>query len=216
MLLSDTTLNHSAGKTSFENMRTVDNVLHDTYKETCRALGLLKDDVLWYLVMEDAKQQKLPSQMRELFVILMIFSDVNDAKSLFEAFSESMAEDFDHQVRTIEDVNPQLQHWMLLVDIKERLESTGNGMLFQRIGEVTEEMLLAVATANRQYNLHGEFREIREELAYDKEEMEDALFTAMNGEGPEQNGKFTPSQEEAFKSITDAIEGKSQKKTILH
>ena len=86
MLLSDTTLNHSAGKTSFEDMRTVDNVTYDTYKETCRTIGLLKDDELWNLVMEDAKQQKLPGQMRELFVILMVFSDVSDPKTLLDAF----------------------------------------------------------------------------------------------------------------------------------
>lgn len=54
MLLSDNILNRSAGKTLFEDMRTVDSVLHDSYKETCRALGLLKDGELWHLVMEDA------------------------------------------------------------------------------------------------------------------------------------------------------------------
>ena len=42
MLLSDTTLNHSAGKKSFADLRTVDNVQYATYKETCRALGMLR------------------------------------------------------------------------------------------------------------------------------------------------------------------------------
>ena len=60
MLLSDTTLSHSVGKTSFEDMRSVGNVLHESYKETCRSLGPLKHGELWYLEMEDARQQNLP------------------------------------------------------------------------------------------------------------------------------------------------------------
>jgi len=86
MLNSDTTLNHSAGKKSFQDLRIVDNVEYDTYKDTCRALGLLEDDQLWHTVMEDARHQNLPKQMRELFVILMNFNELHDPKRLFETF----------------------------------------------------------------------------------------------------------------------------------
>ena len=54
MLLSDTTLNHSAGKQSFEDLRVANGFSYDSYKDTCRALGMLKDDELWNLVMEVA------------------------------------------------------------------------------------------------------------------------------------------------------------------
>ena len=102
MLLSDTTLNHSAGKKSFEDLRTVNNVTYDSYKEACRALGMLKDDELWHMVMEDAKQLELPMQMRELFVTLMVFSDVNDPAALYEVFWEDMSEDYAYQLRSSE------------------------------------------------------------------------------------------------------------------
>ena len=82
-----------------------------------------------------------------------------------------MSEDYEHQLTTIANVHPELQKWMLLIDIKERLEISGNGQLFQRIGTVTAEMQLAVSNARRQYNLYDECREVREELAYDGEEM---------------------------------------------
>ena len=55
---------------------------------------------------------------------------------------------------------------------------------------------------------------MREELAYDREEMEHAINVAMNGEGPNQAGKFTPSQRKAFDAIKDAIQGKSNEKQI--
>ena len=121
MLLSDTTVNHSAGKKSFEDLRTVNNITYESYKETCRTLGMMKDDELWIMVMEDARDQQMPAQMRELFCILMVFSNLSDPATLFETFWESMSEDYQHQISTIEDQNPDLQKWMLLIDLQERL-----------------------------------------------------------------------------------------------
>ena len=135
MLLSDTTLNHSAGKTSYKDMRTVNGVTYNSYQETCRALGMLQDDELWKMVMEDARQPQMPAQMRELFCVLMVFSNVNDPAAIFEEFWQSMSEDFEHQIRTIEEHSPELQKWMLLLDIQERLESSGNGQMLIRVGE---------------------------------------------------------------------------------
>ena len=154
-------------------------------------LGMLQDDQLWHMTMEDAKQLKLPMQMRELFVVLMTFSEVNDPKALFEAFGDAMSEDFEYQLRDVANVEAQLPNWMLLIDIQERLESAGNGPLFQRIGVVTDEMRQAVANARRQHAIQNECREIREELDYDQEEMARLLDNALNGEGPQQRGKFT-------------------------
>ena len=107
--------------------------------------------------MEDAAHQKLPNpmQMRELFVMLMVFCDVNDPSSLFASFWEKISEDYEHQLTTIANVSPGLQKRMLLIDIKDRLEGSGNGQTFQRIIVVTAEMQLAVANARRQYNLYG-------------------------------------------------------------
>ena len=95
---------------------------------------MLKDDELWSLVMEDAKLQSLPMQMRELFVTLMTFSDVSDPKVLLETYWESMAEDFEYQLRAVQNNEPRLPKWMLWIDIQERLQSSGNGALFQRLG----------------------------------------------------------------------------------
>ena len=92
----------------------------------------------------------------------MVFSDVNDPKALFGEFWESMSEDFEYQLRTVQNLNPELPKWMLLMDIQERLEISDNGKLFQRIGFVTAEMQFAVANARRECTLYGECHEIRE------------------------------------------------------
>ena len=131
----------------------------------------------------------------------MVFCDVNDPSSLFETFWEKMSEDYEHQLTTIANVHPELQKWMLLIDIKERLKSSGNSQFCQMICTVTAEMQLAVSNARRQYNQYGECREVREELAYDREEMQHSINVALNGEGPNQAGKFTPSQRREFHEI---------------
>ena len=51
-------------------------------------MGLLQDDQLWNLVMEDARNQKLPKQMRDLFIILLAEVDLSNPRELFEEFHE--------------------------------------------------------------------------------------------------------------------------------
>ena len=131
MLLSDTTFNHSAGKTSFNDLRTVNDVEYESYKDACRALGLLQDDILWHSVMEDAKLEKLPKQMREFLVIIMTFTDITDPKRLLDVYHEDMSEDFGAQLLDPDNVDKELIKDMLLIDIEERLQSTGNGILFK-------------------------------------------------------------------------------------
>ena len=60
------------GKTSFEDMRTLENGnVCETYQEVCRELGLLRDDQEWQQVLEEASGTQLPAQLRELYVIIL-------------------------------------------------------------------------------------------------------------------------------------------------
>jgi hypothetical protein len=76
--------NHSAGKKSFEDVRTVLDVPYDTYRETWVALGFLDDDNAWDLVMTDSAAYAMPSQMRATFVILVVFNEVGHTLGLFD------------------------------------------------------------------------------------------------------------------------------------
>ena len=59
------------GKTGFEDLRKLENgKVCETYKEVCRELGLLKDDLEWQRVLEESAVTKLCPQIRELFVII--------------------------------------------------------------------------------------------------------------------------------------------------
>ena len=48
--------------------------------------------------MEDAKKEKLPRQIRDLFIILLAEANLSDVKALLKKYHESMSEDFEHQL----------------------------------------------------------------------------------------------------------------------
>ena len=58
---------HSEGKSSFIDLRTLDGVLMESYQELCRALGLLQDDREWDEALSKGALTKMSAALRELF-----------------------------------------------------------------------------------------------------------------------------------------------------
>jgi len=85
---------HVRGPTSFAQLRTVDGHLCETFKDACSRLNLLEDDAEWRECLRDAVQCRLPFQLRQLFVCILLFCEPADPLSLFEQFVTDMAEDF--------------------------------------------------------------------------------------------------------------------------
>ncbi|VFQ68749.1 unnamed protein product [Cuscuta campestris] len=53
-------LNSSRGPTCFEDIRTVNEILHPTFKAACYTLGLLNDDKEWLDAIREADQWATP------------------------------------------------------------------------------------------------------------------------------------------------------------
>ena len=203
-------------KKSFVGLRTVDGVECDTYKETCRTLGLMEDDQLWRSVMEDASFQQLPKQMRALFIMIMMETELSDPKDLLETFHEAMSEDFQHKLLPPDNTDRVLLRTMLLIDLLERLQSAGREEKFKELGAVvTDEMRQRVAEALRQHARFHECREVREEINYDNEEMEQQLRIALHGEGTNHRGKLTVSQLAVYEAVKAAVQGNSPNTQIF-
>ena len=89
---------HSHGKTSFSALRTLDNgKVCESYQEVCRELGLLKDDLEWRQVLEDSSGLKLCKQIRELFIVILMFCQPSNQRQLFEEFWDTWIDDFELQ-----------------------------------------------------------------------------------------------------------------------
>ena len=116
---------HCRGKTSFEHMLQLPSgQICETYQEVCCKLGLLKDDKEWHRILEESAATRMCPQIRELFIIILIFCQPSNARALFDEFWLQWVDDFDSQGRrTGTELSESQKLTMLLLDLDLRLQS---------------------------------------------------------------------------------------------
>jgi hypothetical protein len=63
----------------------------------CIALNLLDNDQHWHDTMQDAIHNAMPYSIRLLFANILLFCNPSDPRALFDAYADSMCDDFRHQ-----------------------------------------------------------------------------------------------------------------------
>ncbi|CAE1291701.1 unnamed protein product [Acanthosepion pharaonis] len=81
------------GPTSYNNLRAVNGVLCDTFREACLRLGLLEDDSQWDATVAEGALLKMPSALRHLFTIILQMCESSDPKSLWDKYKGFLSED---------------------------------------------------------------------------------------------------------------------------
>lgn len=89
------------GPTSFNFLKTVNGVLYSTYKEACKAKGLLEDNTHWNQTLSEASISYSPQSLRKLFSIIVVFCQVSDAGQLWNLHKTSLSEDILFETRRI-------------------------------------------------------------------------------------------------------------------
>ena len=165
MLLHD---DHCRGKKSFNDMKTLPcGKACETFQEVCREIGLLRDDQEWQRVLAEASSTRLCPQLRELYVVILMFCMPSNPRSLFDEFWETWVEDFQHQGQKRQVVLNEAQlKTMLLLDLELRLQSFEKQLLDFGLPVPTEEELSHVDNVTS-----TEAVVIREERDYDVEEL---------------------------------------------
>nr|XP_047122496.1 uncharacterized protein LOC100208098 [Hydra vulgaris] len=87
---------HVRGTVSFEDLRTVNGTVFNTFREACSQLGLLQDDAEWRNTLTEAAATHLLNQIRQLFSIILTFCEPDDPLNLWNAFKDFMMEDYIH------------------------------------------------------------------------------------------------------------------------
>ena len=182
---------HCKGKTSFENLKMLDNGKKcETFKEVCRELGLLKDDLEWQHVLEDSATTKLCPQLRELFVIILMFCQPSNPRELFEEFWQTWTDDLErqgeyplaeNQIKTI-----------LLLDLEVRLQSFEKELVDFGLPQPSPQDIAEVETITNTDSVV-----IREEKDYNVTE----LVATVQDLQP----KFTEEQSVFFDTVLDAV-----------
>ncbi|XP_058797566.1 uncharacterized protein LOC131667852 [Phymastichus coffea] len=82
------------GATNYNDLRTVDDVLHSSFTAACLALGIIEDDEVWNKAMREAVSWMMPQCLRNLFVRILIHCQPTYPEKLWETFKDSLSEDF--------------------------------------------------------------------------------------------------------------------------
>ena len=115
---------HSMGKTSFTDLKTINGIEKESFQEVCRALGLLQDDYEWDQALIEGARTGMPSTLRELFVTIVLFCMPANPKELFEKHFLEWGDDFQAKAKrkNIELSESQIRT-LVIMDIKSRLQS---------------------------------------------------------------------------------------------
>jgi hypothetical protein len=114
---------------SFSDIRTVGGHEHPTFQEACQALGLLGDDQEWSHALTDSAQWASPYQLRQLFITLLLFSEVSDHLKLFTEHASHMSEDFSYRINRMSSSanNLSIENFItsLLFELEKLLKDAG-------------------------------------------------------------------------------------------
>ncbi|KAK1374491.1 hypothetical protein POM88_030684 [Heracleum sosnowskyi] len=88
------------GPTSFEHLKTVNGIQYNTFREACKEYGLLDDDSEWHEVLSQCASCGFPTQIRQLFVHVMVNCKVTDLKKLWESHWTNMVDDILYKRRS--------------------------------------------------------------------------------------------------------------------
>ncbi|XP_035845357.1 uncharacterized protein LOC118491583 [Helianthus annuus] len=94
-------LNHVKGPTSFDDIKTVDGQLYDTFKDACFARVFLDDDKEYIIAMREASTWSTSDFLRTLFVTLLMSNSISRPGYFWTQNKSLLCEDILYQQRKI-------------------------------------------------------------------------------------------------------------------
>ena len=189
------------GATSFEDLKTVNGVIHATFHAACLAHGLLEDDNEWSQCLQEAAQMASGYQLRQLFVTILRDCSPSDPLALWLQFRVHICDDLQHALRSKNIVqNPTeeqvFDYGLYLID---QMLHVSNKRLRDWPSMPLPQMNWEAAVVNRF---------IAEQQSYDIEEQKQLAAQRIP--------TLNQDQLAAFNAIVNAVETKSGQSFFLH
>ena len=93
-------LHNVKGPKSFEDLKTVNGIVCETYQEACILRGLLEDDSQIEATFEEAQSITTNcDRLRHIFVTLLVHAKPAKPKALWKKFKKALADDYIHKLR---------------------------------------------------------------------------------------------------------------------
>ncbi|KAJ1690784.1 hypothetical protein LUZ63_014939 [Rhynchospora breviuscula] len=177
-------LNCVRGASSFHELRTVNEVIHPTFKEACNALGLLNNNSEWLATMQEAAAVASSSQLRQLFIDILIFSEVADTAELWSNCWEYLGDDIMQKLR---DYNHNPEMTIEPVILKDHILYELEDILFVR-GYTLAYVQLPLPSRPRTNYFHN--RLLSEQYSFNTVELRVQIPHLMAGLNSEQKNIF--------------------------
>ena len=87
-------LKHVRGPRSFGDLRKVDGIIHDSFRDACIALNLCDSDKQWDACMHEAVEISHSRTIRDLFCNILLHCNPTKPEDLYEKYKEDMSDDF--------------------------------------------------------------------------------------------------------------------------
>ncbi|XP_022041450.2 uncharacterized protein LOC110944034 [Helianthus annuus] len=124
-------LAHQKGCQSFNCIKTVNGHVCATYRNACERLGLIGDDREWSYAFEEASLWATSSELRSLFIQILLYCDISDPLQLWNAHWPRMADDGE---RSFGIVNDDDRRQFVLYERELLLQSGSTGSSLQEFG----------------------------------------------------------------------------------
>ncbi|KAJ9562714.1 LOW QUALITY PROTEIN: hypothetical protein OSB04_007874 [Centaurea solstitialis] len=116
-------LSHISGPTCFEDLYTVNGVLHPTFRKAALERGLIETDDNVSHCLAEASVFQFPSALRRLFATILIYCEPGYVRKLWDEHYDSLSED-----HTRHHGNVEVARDMVLKDIALFLQSMGKNL----------------------------------------------------------------------------------------
>ena len=179
------------GAKSYNDIKTYNGVVYNTFKDACSARGLLNNDNEWYQTFKEATTWSSSFQLRQLFVTMLLYCNIQDEMKFFEKNWRFMTDDFEHELE--QKYHPIKHHTtddqlrdMLLDDLQYILSRNGIQITSFNLPKRSIEY-------NNRYNN----RLIEEETSYNIDQLEEEANILY--------GQLNTEQKIAFETIVESV-----------
>ena len=95
-------LNIVKGPKNYDEIKTVNGIVYPTFQSACNTLGLLGDDREWHDALNEASCWITSSELRQLFIILIIYCEIADPIRLLEVHWQIFSDDILYRLKNID------------------------------------------------------------------------------------------------------------------
>src|SRR5271163_942319 len=189
------------GATSFEDLRSLNGVVHPTFHAAWLTRGLLEDDNEWRQCLQEAAYMASGHQLRNLFVTILRDCSPSDPLALWLEFRANICDDIHHtlQSRAIINNPSEVQVFYYGLYLIDRILRAGN----KDLGHWP-----AMPLPQFDWNLAVGNRLVADQRSYDLDEQAQLATQRIP--------TLNVGQRAAFDAIVTAVENKSGKTFFLH